>query len=96
MVSITIVEDGSDIPKKRYYVTMTDKFLSGWGHSKGRINKLVIGTNDYQLARTIAKNGRERSEMRFVNIRSSKPYYDKRTHTISYKDAEDLGRIWKK
>ena len=27
---------------RKYYVTMTDKFMSGWGEAAGKVNKLVI------------------------------------------------------
>ena len=37
----------------KYYVTMTDSFMSGWGYAKNKINKLVFplnvdGSFDYQ------------------------------------------------
>ena len=30
-----------------YYVTMTDKFMSGWGKARGKINKLVFSLSQW-------------------------------------------------
>lgn len=79
-----------------YYVTMTDKFLSGWGMAEGKINKLIITCETYQQAETVAKNANERSEMKHVNITEKKPYYSPRTYLTSEKHFDDLGEIWTK
>jgi len=95
---VVIVEKkaSDDIPKKKYYVTMTDRFMSGWGHAKGRTNKFVVGCDTYKQAETIARNAERRSEMKYVNITSSKPYYKGRRFLVSYRNYKDLGKIWKK
>ena len=36
------------------YVTMTDKFMSGWGMAKGKTNKLVIECENSMQAEKIA------------------------------------------
>jgi len=54
---------------------MTDKFMSGWGQAKDKTNKLVISCNTYEEALTVEANAKARSEMIYVNIRNSKPYY---------------------
>ena len=40
--------------KQKVFVSMNDKFLSGWGPAKNKINKLVIecdeNINDYYFA----------------------------------------------
>lgn len=58
-----------------YYVTMTDRFMSGWGRAQGRDNKLVISCDTYDEALTVESNALRRGEMKYVNIRTSKPYY---------------------
>lgn len=76
-----------------YYVTMTDKFLSGWGPATGKVNKLVIECNTYEQAAQIERAAKRRSEMRRVGIRTSKPYYGAHVLT-SWKKFEDMGGPW--
>jgi len=59
----------------KYYVTMTDKFMSGWGMAKGKNNKLVIVCDTWDEAQTVYDNALHRSEMKFVNIRTTRPSY---------------------
>jgi len=59
----------------KFYVTMTDKFMSGWGPARGKSNKLVISCDTLNEAEVVAENARARSEMKYVNIRSTKPSY---------------------
>ena len=66
-----------------HYVTMTDKFLSGWGHAEDKINKLVISCDTYDEAITVANNAERRDEMIYVNIRDSKPYYNQDRYFVS-------------
>jgi len=76
-----------------YYVTMTDKFMSGWGAAAGKINKLVIECATYDQAQQIERAARTRREMKYVNIRNSKPYYGAHVLT-SRKSYEDMGGMW--
>jgi len=76
-----------------YYVTMTDKFMSGWGLARNKTNKLVIECDDMSQAMLIEKNARLRSEMRYVNIRATKPYYGNHVLT-SWKSFSDMGGPW--
>ena len=62
--------------EKPYYVTMSDKFMSGWGKADGRINKLVFVCKDYAEAEIVERNAGNRSEMKYVNICVNKPYYN--------------------
>ena len=85
------------IPKKKYYVTMTDKYMSGWGLAKGKTNKLVIGCNTWKQATTVRRNAKKRSEMIYVNIVvGRKPYYSEKQFKVSYRSYKSLGAIWKK
>lgn len=77
-----------------WYVTMTDKFMSGWGMAEGKTNKLIIECETYEEAQTIERNARKRSEMRYVNITRTKPRYG-RNVLPSWKKYEDMGAIWK-
>ena len=54
--------------KPEYFVTMTDKALSGWGCAKDRINKLVFECKDYKEAVTVQENAENRTDMKYINI----------------------------
>ncbi len=78
-----------------YYVTMTDKFMSGWGMARGKINKLVISCNTYDEANTVRNNADRRSEMKYVNIRTTKPYYNADRYMVSrHGRAENDYKSW--
>lgn len=78
----------------KYYVTMTDKFMSGWGMVEGKTNKYVVECDNYEQAELIERNAHKRSEMKYINIRSSKPYYGNHILT-SWKHFDDLSGPWK-
>ena len=59
-----------------YYVTATDKFMSGWGLAKGKTNKVVVVCENWQEAEEVEEALHRRSEMKYINVRSSKPYYN--------------------
>lgn len=81
--------------KANYYVTMTDKFMSGWGMAEGKTNKFIVACETYEQARNIERNAHRRSEMKHIAIRSTKPYY--RGNVLpSWKTYDELGDIWKK
>ena len=73
------------------YVTMTDKFMSGWGMAKGKINKLVIECENSVQAEKIADYARRnRDEMKYINIRYSKPYYNSNKYLTSWKKYSNM------
>jgi len=78
-----------------YYVTMTDKFMSGWGAARDKTNKLVIECATYTDASLIAKNARLRREMRRVNIRLTRPYYNPAFILTSWMSFDELSGPWK-
>ena len=77
-----------------YYVTMTDKAMSGWGNAQGKTNKFIIECETLQQAETIERNAQRRNEMKYINICSKKPRYGKNVFE-SWKHYEDLGNLWK-
>lgn len=77
-----------------FYVTMTDKFMSGWGHASGKTNKFVVECKTLTQAKTIALNARRRSEMKYVRIVYCKPKYSPQRYLVSLRKYEDLGGIW--
>lgn len=82
--------------KKKVYVTMTDKFMSGWGLAKNKLNKFVITCDNYEQAKIVYNNAKKREEMKFVNIVYNKPYYNEKFYKVSSRIFSDLGEIWTK
>jgi len=68
---------------------MTDKFFSGWGCAEGRTNKLVLECDSYEEAEIVAQNGRNRTEMKNVNICINKPRYNEHRYKISEHNKSD-------
>lgn len=80
---------------KKIYVTMTDKFMSGWGMAKNKTNKFIIECDNWEQAETIKRNAQKRSEMKYINICINKPRYSNNV-VESWRTFEELGEIWKK
>ena len=59
-----------------YYVTATDKFMSGWGLAENKTNKVIVVCNSIEEAEEVEVALHRRSEMKYINVRSSKPYYN--------------------
>lgn len=74
---------------KRYYVTMTDPFMSGWGKAEGLINKLVFECDSYQEADMVAANAYDRRDMRSINITDRKPWYNPNRYYVQFKNKRN-------
>jgi hypothetical protein len=81
--------------KQKVFVSMNDKFLSGWGPAKNKINKFVIECENWEEAERVERNARKMREMKFVNVSRHFPAI-KSNHYLSTMKYEDLGEIWKK
>jgi len=79
-----------------YWVSMTDKYMSGWGHAKNKINKLVLPCKNFEEAEIVKRNARDRSEMKHINICSKKPYYNKNHYFTSYHNNSDYSTWYQK
>ena len=79
----------------KYWVSMTDKFLSGWGMAENKINKLVIECDSYDEALIVEANARNRSEMKYINICSTKPNYNQKYYLTSNHDKTDYSSWFK-
>lgn len=77
-----------------YYVTMTDKFMSGWGMAERKTNKFIIKCKTWGEAMIIEKNARKRPEMKYINTCAKRPRYGANV-VESHKTFEQLGEIWK-
>jgi len=77
-----------------FYVTMTDKFMSGWGAANGKTNKMIVECDTIEQAEQIERAARRRSEMKYVNICARRPRYG--SHVLeSFKTYADLSGPWK-
>ena len=77
--------------RTKYYVTMTDKFMSGWGPARNLINKLIFECDSYEQAQIVADNAAARSDQKYINIVSTKPYYSAKRYLAQYKTAQEYG-----
>lgn len=77
-----------------YYVTMTDKFMSGWGMAERKTNKFIVVCENWKQAEAIERNAKKRPEMKYINICTTKPRYGANV-VESWKTFEELGKIWK-
>lgn len=77
------------------YVTMTDRFMSGWGKANERINKLVLECETWQEAEIVESNANKRDEMKYVNILTKKPYYSPSRYYVSWVTKEDYPSWYK-
>lgn len=75
---------------QKYYVSMTDKFLSGWGLADNKTAKYIVECDTYEEAEIVADNARSRSDQKNVNICYNKPYYNQRHYLVKYQTKEDL------
>lgn len=78
---------------EKFYVRMTDKFMSGWGCAEGKISVFVVECDDYDQAAKVLRAARGRQEMKRVAICARKPR--ERAHqVVSFRHASELGPIW--
>lgn len=75
-----------------YYVTMTDKFTSGWGMAEGKINKLIFECETRQEAHIVADNAERRGDQKYINITVNKPYYTPSRYLAQYKNKEEYSK----
>ena len=77
-----------------FYVTMTDKFMSGWGMAKDKINKMIVECETLEQAEQIEAAANDRSEMCDIDIYTERPEFGDDV-IESFKTWNDLGPIWK-
>lgn len=72
---------------KKYYVTMNDKTLSGWGGAVGRISKFIIECDTLEQAEEVeAVARRDHWNMKHIHIHDKLPYYPASKYHISMKN----------
>ena len=68
-----IITSATEIPEAPYYVTCTDKFMSGWGRAEGRINRLILPCKSYEEACIVEDNINGRTDQKDVHVYTTKP-----------------------
>lgn len=80
-----VIGDEYTIKGTEVFVTMTDKFLSGWGCATNKIAKRVmICENRTQAEKIKDRLYNPKCGMKNVNIVYELPYYNPNKYTISY------------
>lgn len=75
--------------ERKCYVSMTDRFMSGWGKAQDKINKLVFICDSMEEAQIVKNNALNRTDQIYINICINKPYYNKRDYFTQYKTKGD-------
>ncbi len=78
-----------------YYVSMTDKFLSGWGLAEGKINKLIFVCEDHIQARIVSENAKNRGDMKYICIHYKRPYYNPKRYYVQLKTVVEYPNFYK-
>ena len=76
------------------YVSMTDKFKSGWGDAKNKTDKYIIECDTFEQAEIAKDNAERRSEMKYINICLNKPRYKTEFYTTEFVKFDKLGSVW--
>lgn len=77
------------------YVSMIDKFMSGWGPCEGKENVFLVECDTDDQADAIVAAGVRREEMRKVRVHQSKPHYSSSQYLVSERHYDELGPVWK-
>ena len=80
----TVCDEKITLTGSEWFVTMTDKFLSGWGCAEGKIAKRVIVCPTLADAMTIRDRlYNPKHGMKNVNVVKNFPYYNPNRYTTS-------------
>jgi hypothetical protein len=78
-----------------YFVSMTDKFMSGWGEAEGRTSKYVVECDTTAQANQILHAAHKREEMKYINTSFKRPRYPADRYQVTRRHWNDLGGVWK-
>lgn len=67
----------------KYYVTMIDKSMSGWGKAEGKKNYVIFGCDNREEAEILKSYAKTREEMTDIKIRTRKPRPSERLCFVS-------------
>ncbi|MCQ2348937.1 MAG: hypothetical protein MJZ98_00485 [Paludibacteraceae bacterium] len=73
----------------KLYVSMTDKFMSGWGRAEGKISKFVVECSSWAQADEIEFVASHRPDMVRVKVSHIKPNYSSSRYHVSLRTYEE-------
>lgn len=71
-----------------YYVTMTDRFLSGWGKAENKTAKFVYECENFEEVEIVMENAKARGDQKCINWYYRIPYYDHDRYYVQYENKE--------
>ena len=85
-IIIDVVDRQANSDDFKCFVTMTDKFMSGWGCAEGKIAKRVYPCKDTRTAHELCDRilNRKNSGMSYVNIVFDLPKYSSTRYVTTY------------
>ena len=90
----TRVTSQGQIPDAPYYVTTTDRFMSGWGPAKRKDNRLIFPCESMAEAMRVDSYAKNRGDQMRVFICTSKPKV--RAHHYTQVKTKDQYPNWYK
>jgi len=69
----SIIDVRSEIPEAGFYVLCNDRFMSGWGRARDKINTIVLPCRDFEQAERVERYARSRGDQSRVRIVRHKP-----------------------
>ena len=91
-----IITSSTQIEEAPFYVLCNDRFMSGWGYAKGKINTVILPCKSLEEANRVAAYAEGRGDQTYVRICGNKPRLNNTTHCYSYHTREDYGRWYGK
>ena len=76
--------------EKKFYVSMTDNFMSGWGEAKDRIAKFIIVCDTFDVAEKVQSHFKKIDCMKNVRISKTKPQFDLRIYQVTFRDFSEI------
>ena len=67
---------------------MVDTFLSYWGKAKGKKARYVYECDSIEKAYIVMENAKSRRDQKEINILTKKPYYNKNTNYVQFRNEE--------
>lgn len=82
----TVLGNEITLTGNEWFVTCTDKFLSGWGRAEGKIAKRVCVCKDHAEAEKLRdrmERNKEKHLLRYINVVPTFPNYSLKRYTVS-------------
>ena len=80
----------------KFWVSMTDKFLSGWGMAENKISKHIYECESYEIAEIVEQNAKNRGDQKYISICINCPRYDSKRYLVRYHTIADSANWYKK